>query len=179
MTYAIPEQFSAANKANIDALITFANTAFAGTERLTALNLGVARSALEDAVGNAKTLLSVKDATELASLPASLCPPAMEKVIAYSRSLYEIASQTKDELDKVFEAQCLEVNKNLSSVLNQAGSNAPAGAEATVAAVKSAMAAVYTAYDNMNKAAKQAAEIAETVTGTTAKTTAKASKKAA
>ena len=38
---------------------------------------------------------------------------------------------------------------------------APAGSEVGVAAVKSAIAAVNSAYDNLNKVAKQATEIAE------------------
>jgi hypothetical protein len=65
----------------------------------------------------------------------------MEKAVAYSRSLYEIASQTQDEFGKIFEAQFAEVNKNVANVLDKAAKNAPAGSDVAVAAVKSAIAA--------------------------------------
>ncbi|HNB07330.1 MAG TPA: phasin family protein, partial [Thauera aminoaromatica] len=41
--FVTPEQFTAANKANIETLLTLANTAFASAERLAALNLNTAR----------------------------------------------------------------------------------------------------------------------------------------
>ncbi|GAB2181792.1 phasin family protein [Denitratisoma sp. agr-D3] len=161
MTYAIPEQFSTANKANVETLLTIANTAFASAERLAALNLNTARSVLEDVVSSAKTVLSAKDVQELVALQATLAQPALEKAVAYSRSVYEIATQTQEELGKVFEAQYAEVNKNVGTVLEKAAKNAPAGSDVAVAAVKSALAAANSAYDSINKAAKQVAEIAE------------------
>lgn len=161
MSYAIPEQLTAANKANVEALLTIANTAFASAERIAALNLNTARSVLEDVVTNAKSLLSAKDVQELVTLQAALAQPAVEKAVAYSRSVYEIATQTNEELGKVFEAQYAEVNKNVSTALDKAAKSAPAGSDVAVAAVKSALAAANSAYDSINKAAKQVAEIAE------------------
>ena len=43
-----PEQFAAANKASVDAMLTLANTALASAERIAALNLNTARSMLEE-----------------------------------------------------------------------------------------------------------------------------------
>jgi hypothetical protein len=62
------EQFASANKANVETLLTLANTAFASAERLAALNLNTARAMLEDSVANAKALLAVKDVQELVAL---------------------------------------------------------------------------------------------------------------
>lgn len=159
--YSTPEQFASASKANVETLLTLANTAFASAERLAALNLNTARNLLEDAVSNAKTLMGAKDVQELMNAQASLAQPAVEKAVAYSRSIYEIATQTQEELSKVFEAQLIELNKNVTSVLDKAAKNAPAGSDVAVAAVKSAIAAANSAYDSMTKAAKQVAEIAE------------------
>lgn len=156
-----PEHFAAANKNGIEALLTLANTAFASTERLAALNLNTARSLLEDSVANAKTLMGAKDVQESVSLQSGLVQPAIEKVVAYSRSVYEIVSQTQEELSKVVEAQVGEVNKAVTSTLDQAAKQAPAGSDVAVAAVKSAIAAANSAYDSMAKAAKQAVEMAE------------------
>ncbi len=155
------EQFATANKANVETMLTIANTAFASAERLAALNLNTARAILEDSVANAKALLAVKDVQQLVSLQATLAQPAVEKAVAYSRSVYEIATQTQEELSKVVEGQFSEINKNVASALDKAAKNAPAGSDVAVAAVKSAIAAANSAYDSMTKAAKQVAEIAE------------------
>ncbi|MDK9724907.1 MAG: phasin family protein [Sterolibacteriaceae bacterium MAG5] len=159
--YTTPEQLASANKANVENLLTVANTAFASAERLAALNLNTARTLLEDSVSNAKSLLAAKDVQELLSLQTALAQPALDKAVAYARSLYEISTQTQEEFGKIFEAQFAEVNKNVSTVLDKAAKNAPAGSDVAVAAVKSAIAAANSAYDTMTKAAKQVAEIAE------------------
>lgn len=187
MTTFNPEQFAAANKANIETLLSLTNSAFANAERLAALNLNTARSVLEDSVSNTKALLGTKDVQELVSLQASLIQPLLEKSVSYARSVYEIASQGQEELAKVLEAQLSELNKNVSSALDKAAKSAPAGSDVAVAAVKSAIAAANSAYDNFSKAVKQATEIAEAnvaaatnatvkaVTTTTTKATAKKS----
>ncbi|AUM00771.1 granule-associated-like protein [Zoogloeaceae bacteirum Par-f-2] len=159
--FATPEQFAAANKANIETLLTLANTAFASAERLAALNLNTARTLLEDGVANAKAMLAVKDVQELINLQTSLAQPLVEKVVAYARNVYEIASQSQEEISKLLESQIAEINKGVASALDKAAKSAPAGSDVAVAAVKSAIAAANSAYDSMSKAAKQVAEIAE------------------
>lgn len=185
--FATPEQITAASKANIETLLSLTNSAFANAERLAALNLNTARSILEDSVTNAKSLLAVKDVQELVTLQTSMAQPLVEKAVAYARSVYEIASQSQEELSKVFEGQVAELNKGVATALDKAAKSAPAGSDVAVAAVKSAIAAANSAYDSFSKAAKQAAEIAEAnvaaATNATVKavstTTKAASKKAA
>jgi len=155
------EQFASASKTNLETLATIANTAFASAERLAALNLSTARAMLEDSAANAKALLAVKDANELIVFQSSLAQPAAEKLAAYSRSVYEIASETQGEVAKVFEVQVLDLKNNVASALDKAVKNAPAGSDVAVSAVKSAIAAANSAYDSITKAAKQAGEIAE------------------
>lgn len=181
-----PEQFAATNKANIETMLSLANSAFANVERLAALNLNTARSVLEDSVASTKALLAVKDVQELIALQSSLTQPLVEKAVAYARSVYEIASQGQEELSKVMEGQVAEVNKGVAAALDKAAKSAPAGSDVAVAAVKSAIAAANSAYDSFNKAAKQAAEITEanvaaatTATVKAVSTTTKAAKKAA
>ena len=159
--FATPEQFTAANKANVENLLTVANNAFASAERLAALNLNTARSFLEDSMANAKALLAVKDVQELVSLQTAMAQPLVEKAVAYNRSVYEIASQSQEEVSKLVEAQIADLNKSLAAALDKAAKSAPAGSDVAVAAVKSAIAAANSAYDSVTKAAKQVAEIAE------------------
>ena len=156
-----PEQFATANKAAVDSMLSLANTALASAERIAALNLNTARSVLEDSVSGAKAVMGAKDAQEAITIQASLAQPNVEKAVAYSRSVYEISAQTQEELTKMLEAQFGDFQKQIAGLLDKASKSAPAGSDVAVAAVKSAIAAATSAFDNMNKAAKQVAEIAE------------------
>src|SRR6185369_351396 len=103
-----------------------------------------------DAAQNVQAALSVKDAQELLALQANLFQPAAEKVAAYNRYVYEIASSTGAEAQARF-----------MSIIDNAVKNAPAGTENAVALVKSAVAAANNAIESIQKAAKQAAEVAD------------------
>ena len=154
-------QISAANKSAVENMLALANTVFASTERLAALNLSTARSALEDSTATAKTLFQTKDPQAFASLTSELAQPGMEKLVAYSRSVYEIFSETKDEVSKVVEAQVSELNSAIGTALDNVAKSGPAGSDVAVSAVKSAIAAANSAYGNINKAAKQVVEMTE------------------
>lgn len=165
MSFVSPEQLAAAGKANVEAsveaMVFLANTAFASTERLAALNLNAARTLLEDSVANAKTLLAAKDSQAFVNAQTALAQPAVEKAVAYSRSVYEIATQTQGELNKLLESQVSTLNKNVVTALDQVVKTSPAGSDVAVAAVKQAIAAANSAYDSISQAAKQVTEIAE------------------
>jgi len=156
-----PEQIASTNKAGIEDLLGLAHTQFSAFERLSALYFNATKAAFEEGVGHAKALLNAKDPQEYLNLNAAATQPTMEKAIAYSRSVYEVAAQTNGELAKFLEAQAVEFNKNLVGLLDKVSKNAPAGSDVAVAAVKSALAAANTAYESFNKVAKQATEIAE------------------
>ena len=156
-----PEQIAATNRAGVEALLGFANSQFAAFERLSALSFNATKSAFEESVGHAKALLNAKDIQEFVNLNAAAAQPTLEKAIAYSRSVYEVASQSQGEIAKMVEAQAADFNKTLAGLLDKFSKNAPAGSDVAVAAVKSALAAANSAYDSFNKVAKQATEIAE------------------
>jgi len=113
-------------------------------------------------VGYTKSLLGAKDPQEFASLSATAAQPALEKAIAYSRSVYEIATQTQAEMSKFTETQTSDLNKNIVGYLDKVSKNAPAGSDVAIAAVKSALAAANSAYDSISRVTKQASELAET-----------------
>ena len=182
------EQLTAAQKANAEVMMALLRTAFNGVERLTALNMAASREFFNNTVANAQQLMAAKDANAVAKLNSELAQPNVEKLMDYSRSVYEIASQTQEEVSKMFETQVAEANKTFAAALDKAAKSAPAGSDVAVAAVKSAIAAANSAYDSVTKAAKQVAEIAEanvaaatsaTVKAVSASTPAKSSKKAA
>jgi phasin family protein len=156
-----PEQFAAANKASVEAMLSLANTALASAERIAALNLNTARSILEESVANTKAILGAKDIQEVVAVQTSLAQPNVEKAVSYSRSFYEISAQSQEEVAKLLEAQYGDFQKTVAGLLDQAAKSAPAGSDVAVAAVKSAFAAANSAFDSLNKAAKQVAEITE------------------
>ncbi|MCX7660284.1 MAG: phasin family protein [Caldimonas manganoxidans] len=155
------EQLVAAHKANVETLFGLTQKAFEGVEKLVELNLQVAKTSLAEAAEHAQAALSVKDAQELLALQASLLQPSAEKAAAYSRHVYDIASHTNAEINKIAEAQIADVQKKFLAVVDNAVKNAPAGTESAVALVKSAVAAANNAFETVHKAAKQAAEVAE------------------
>ena len=159
--YVTPEQVTATNKAGVDAILGLAHSQFAAFERLSALTFNATKSAFEDGVNHAKALMSAKDVQEFVSLNTAAAQPTLEKAIAYSRSVYEISTQSTNELVNLAGAQVAELNKNVAGLLDKVSQNAPAGSDVAVAAVKSALAAANTAYDSFTKVAKQATEIAD------------------
>lgn len=173
-----PDQFIAANKAAVDALLSVANSALASAERIANLNFETARSTIEDSAASTKALLGAKDAKEAFSIQASLAQPNVEKAVAYSKSVYEISSDAQQGLAKLVEAQFGDFQKNVSGLLDKAAKSAPAGSDVAVAALQSAIAAANTAFDNMRKTAQQIGEVAQSNIATVTSATTKAARKA-
>jgi phasin family protein len=159
--YVTPEQIQATNKANLEALLSLASTQFAAIEKFASLNANAIKTAFEDSIANARALAGAKDVQELVNLQSTFAQPAIEKAIAYSKSVYEVAAETGNEYSKVTERRVAEWNENFVSLLDKAAKNAPAGSDVAVTAVKQMIAAANSAYDNFTKVAKQATEIAE------------------
>jgi phasin family protein len=173
------DQFANANKTAVNSMMTVANTSLASAERLAALNLNTARAMIEDSASAIGALLAAKDPQALIALQSSMAKPAAERAMAYSRSVYEILSQSSNGLTQLVEGQTAEIKKTLNAAIDQALKNAPAGSEAVVTAVKSAMAAADSAFDNMSKATKQATETLEANVASANAATAKLIAKAA
>ena len=154
------DELTANGKANVEVALKAITSSFGNLERLTALNINTARTLLDDNVGAARAMLSAKDVRELVGLQASLAQPMVEKLAAYNRSVYEIVSQNQSEFVRLVESQIADLNKKFTSALDSAAKSTPVS-DVAVAAVKSALAAANSVYDNANKVAKQVAEIAE------------------
>jgi phasin family protein len=159
--YVTPEQIQATSKANVEAVLAIATTQFVAMEKIANLQAETMKSAFQDSISNTRALMGAKDAQEFINLQSSFAQPALEKAIAFSKSVYEVAAETGGELSKLAEKRVAEWNENFVSLLDKVSKNAPAGSDVTVAAVKSMLAAANSAYDNMTKVAKQATEIAE------------------
>ena len=172
------EQVLASQKANIETLFGLTSKAFEGVEKLVELNVTASKAALNEAATHTQAVLSVKDAQELLALQASLFQPLAEKIAAYSRHLYDIATSTGAEFGKAFEAKAGEAQKAFVGLVDNAAKNAPAGSETAVAVVKSAVAAANNAFESVQKAVKQASEVAEANFNAVASTAVNAAKAA-
>ena len=157
----VPEQLVAANKGNLETAVGITAATLQAAERLFDLQLSAAKTSLAENITNAKALFAAKDAQEVMALQSSIAEPVFEKAMGYSRSLYEVASQTQAEITKLFEERAAEFNKAVVATLDKIVKTAPAGSDVAVAAVKSAMAAANSAYGNISKSAKQFAELTE------------------
>jgi phasin family protein len=183
MSLLTPEQFVAAQKANLETLFGLTGKAFEGIEKLVELNLQAVRSNLAETQEQAQRALSAKDAQELLALQASYAQPLAEKMLSYGRHVYEIASATQTEFAKVAEAHYEEQNRKVQSLVDNVAKNAPAGSETAVAVIKSAINAANTTFETVQKATKQAVEMAESnfnaATAAASKAAAQASRSAA
>jgi phasin family protein len=163
--FAIPEQFSAASKANFEAqlsLITaLTNKAFEGVEKVVDLNLNVAKASLEESNSAAKQFLAAKDAQEWLSLAAAQAQPNAEKALAYGRHLASIASGVQAEFTKAAEAQIAETSRKVLELVEEVSKNAPAGSENAVAIFKTAIGNANAGYEQLTKTTKQAVETLE------------------
>jgi len=159
--YVTPEQIQSANKSHVETLLAVANAQFAAFEKLANISAGAVKTAFEDSISNTRALLGAKDVQEFVSLQNAFAQPAIEKAIAYSKSVYEVATEANAEFTKVAERRVSEWNEGFVGLLDKVSKNAPAGSDVAVAAIKSMLAASNSAYDNLTKVARQATEIAE------------------
>jgi phasin family protein len=176
--YQAPEQLIALNKANLEVAMRFAGVALEGAERMIDLQLKAAKTAFADGIEGAKALAAVKDIQQFAALKDNLAQPSLEKATAYAKSVYDVATSTQAELGKLVEEQVADFNKQIVTVLDKMVKTAPAGSEVGVAAIKSAIAAVNSSYDNLTKVAKQFSDATQSNIEAVAKQAVNGAKKA-
>lgn len=165
------EQLAAAQKANAEVLLALLRTAFNSVERLTALNVAASREFFNNSVANSQQLLAAKDAAAVAKLNADLAQPNLEKLVEYSRSVYELTTDVQKELTSVIEAQYGKLTKDATSAVQKATAAAPVGGDVFAAAMNSVINASTQAFESLNSVTRQLAEIAEANVQSATKTT--------
>ena len=156
-----PEQVRAAAKANLDAILEITTTQFSAVEKIANLQAMAMKSAFEDTIANVRALTGANDVQEFVKLQGSFAQPAYEKAIAYSKGMYEVATQANATFVKVAERRVAEWNEGVVAFLDQALRNIPGASDAVLPALKQVIAAGNSAYENLSKATKQATEMAE------------------
>lgn len=90
------EQIQAAQKAELDSMVSMADKAMNGFEKLVQLNLQTLREATQDAAEAMRAAFSARDLQELMSLQTgNPMQTSSQKAAAYAQHLAEIAGSTR------------------------------------------------------------------------------------
>ncbi len=179
MMFAVPEEFSAYQKAQMETFLKFTDAAGQATEEWFDLNVKSAKAAAAEGLKQARALALAKDVQELASQQIAFSQANAEKVAGYARAAYAWATETQSQLGKLVDGQMADANKSVVAVIDKAAKTAPSGSEYAFAAVKQAMSSANQAYDAISKASKQVVEMTEATVANTAGTISPMSKKKA
>lgn len=115
-----PEQIRAV-KSYSNAVMALSQVAFSGVERLAALNLNVARTALEDGFAASNSFLQLKDASDLKALQKTIGAPTAEHCAAYFHGVQEIAADSQRQITQLLTSYFATLGFDASS---KAASNA-------------------------------------------------------
>ena len=86
--------------AAVEAATRFTKISMDSAERTIAVQMEYARGAFAQATLNARAVTQAKDLTELAQLRSRIAENAIENLMGYSRSLYEVGAEAQAELEQ-------------------------------------------------------------------------------
>ena len=141
----------------VDSASRMSRISMDGAERAVAVQLEYAKGALTQATHNARAVSRAKDVQELFALRARIAENALENLMGYSRSMYEVAAEAQSEMGKFAEERMTFFQQAVSEGVDFAARSAPAGSDVAVATMKSSLAATTAAFDTFTKAAKNMA----------------------
>ena len=159
MTTASP--ITALSRAALESAARATRISMDGAERAIAVQLEYTKGAFTQAALTARAVAKAKDVQELLSLRTRIAENAVENLMGYSRSLYEVASEAQTEYSRLAEERMARFQQAVSETVEQAARSAPAGGDVAVAAIKSQLAATTAAFDSFTKAAKHVASFAD------------------
>jgi phasin family protein len=157
----VANPLSEISSVTVDAATRLTRISMDSAERTIAVQLEYAKGALSQATLNAKALAGARDVQELMALRTRIAENALENIMGYSRSLYEVASEAQTEFSKLAEERMSSYQNAVIEAVDQASKTAPGSGDVALAAVKSTMAATTAAFDTLNKAARQVASYAD------------------
>jgi len=157
-----PEQMAAAQKANLETLSGLTNQALQSIEKLVELNMHIAKQSLGESMSSAKKALEVKDIQQLLAHQAEAVQPMAEKIMAYSRHLYELAHETQASFTKSAEKEFQAGQKKMNALVEDWTKNVPAGSDAAIHVMKQAITSAANVFETSQNAVKHAVEVAQT-----------------
>ena len=152
------EQVAETRKANLDLLFDLGNKTVEGVGKLAALYMQTIRATLADTLDLAQKSLSVKEPQDWFALQNSLAATFADKAQLYSRQAIDIMSVMQAECAQFGKAQGEAYGRQMKSAVEEVARTAPAGSEATMTALDSAIAAANTLYETLQSSGQQAVE---------------------
>ena len=149
--------FAELGRAGLDTASRLSQISMDSVERVLSLQLQYAKGTLEQATATARAASGAKDVQELLGVRTRSAENAVEWLMNYSRSVYEVASETQTELSRLAEERMSSFQRAVTESVEQATKASPAGSDVAVAAMKSSLAATTAAFDSFTKAAKHVA----------------------
>jgi phasin family protein len=157
----VANPLSEISSATVDAAVRLTKISMDSTERVVALQLEFARTTLEQATKSARDIAKAKDVQDLLALRTRNAESAVERLMGYSRSLYEISSEAQTQLSRLAEERMSTFQQAVSETVEKAAKSTPAGGDVAAAAIKSSLAATTAAFDSFNKAARHVASLTD------------------
>src|SRR3954470_18737566 len=145
--YNAGEQIAELSKVNYDNAMKLASLSIEKAERLLNLNVQSAKLALAQTMTGASAVTEIKDVQDLFALRAKFAEAGMQYATAYSRGVYEVASEAQADFSALAEEAWGAYTKGLAAWVEKASQNAPAGSDVAVTALKSTVAATTAAID--------------------------------
>ncbi|QCP53723.1 phasin family protein [Trinickia violacea] len=162
MSFWNPEQYAAAQRANLETSFALANHAFAHVQKVVELNLDTFKSAVGESQEAVLHAASSKSPREWFALRANPLEQAVARTQTYYSRLFSIATAAQTEFANVANEQYAEHQRRLHHFVDDAGRHVPAASEPAITALKSAINTVSAWYESTRKATQQAIDAAET-----------------
>ena len=108
------------SSASVDTAARLTRISMDSTERVIALQLDFAKASLAQATKAAHAMAGAKDVQELIAARTRSAESAVERLMGYSRSLYEISSEAQSQLSRLAEERMASFQQVVSETVDQA-----------------------------------------------------------
>jgi phasin family protein len=156
-----PEQFTDLNREAADTASRLAALTLENAEKLIRLQLETMHGVLEDSLRHAQALAQVKDSRQYVEQRAKAFEQGMERMMAYSGRIYDLAAATQSQLGKLMEARLAALAHGMTQIADEAAKSAPAGSTPALEAFRQTLAATNALVETMSRTAKQLAQAAD------------------
>lgn len=155
------DTFLTTQKNSVEALSGLSEKAYSSFEKIVELNMAASKALMGESIAHMHAMSEIKDAQALLAFQSNMLKPMSDKAASYSRHLFDIMSGSSADFSKMFESASAQSKKSVTALLDASLKNAPAGSEAAVAVIKSAIDASSTVVESAQKSAKQTLQTVE------------------
>ncbi|MEZ0188699.1 phasin family protein [Ralstonia solanacearum] len=167
------EHVAATHKTGLEALAELTSATLNSVEKLSELQFQTVRASLEDTAEQGKRAFGARSLHELTELQSESAQPT-EKLVAYGRHLYQIATGTHAEWRKVAQASANEQCRIALAWVDDYAKQAVPGSEPAISFMRSTITATQRACDAWQDASVHALHLMDNALQTGAKTGKKA-----